>query len=151
MPPKAAPAHEAVEEQHVEVIPEVQGTGTFHFPDGSVYEGDYQSFNQVVMRHGVGTFVHGPETYSGTWVKDQMEGKGTYQFASGASFDGEFRSNVFSGNGEYRWSDGASYVGGWTNSKMHGQGCYKDKDGVEWRGTFFNGKYDNGRAFLTLR
>ncbi|KAF0704312.1 hypothetical protein AaE_015003 [Aphanomyces astaci] len=118
---------------------------------GFSLDGDYQSFNQVVMRHGRGTFINGPEKYNGSWHKDQMEGKGVYSFASGASFEGEFRNNLFAGDGEYRWSDGATYVGGWANSKMHGTGCYKDKDGVEWKGSFVNGKYDNGRAFLTLR
>ncbi|CAK4067829.1 unnamed protein product [Aphanomyces euteiches] len=148
--PKAASA-DAPEENTQELPPEVQGSGVFHFVDGSQYDGDYQSFNQVIMRHGKGTLINGPEKYTGEWSQDQMQGKGIYSFASGASFEGEFQNNMFSGHGEYRWSDGAMYSGEWVNSKMHGNGCYKDKDGVEWKGTFFNGKFDNGRAFLTLR
>ncbi|RHX98181.1 hypothetical protein DYB28_004983 [Aphanomyces astaci] len=64
-----------VDEPVVEALPETQGSGVFHFPDGSQYDGDYQSFNQVVMRHGRGTFINGPEKYNGSWHKDQMEGK----------------------------------------------------------------------------
>ncbi|RHY49765.1 hypothetical protein DYB30_010984 [Aphanomyces astaci] len=67
-----------VDEPVVEALPETQGSGVFHFPDGSQYDGDYQSFNQVVMRHGRGTFINGPEKYNGSWHKDQMEGKGSF-------------------------------------------------------------------------
>jgi hypothetical protein len=34
---------------------------------------------------------------------------------------------------------------------MHGFGVYKDGEGVEFKGQFFNGKYNNGRAFVSLR
>ncbi|KAF1331174.1 Phosphatidylinositol-4-phosphate 5-kinase, partial [Globisporangium splendens] len=88
-----------------------------------------------MVRHGVGTFVNGPEHYEGDWESDQMHGKGVYQFASGCRCEGEFVHNLFHGTGVYQWTDGA----------------YVDKDGVAWRGRFFNGKYDNGRVFHTLR
>ncbi|OQR98222.1 hypothetical protein ACHHYP_08989 [Achlya hypogyna] len=151
MSKKQAAAAVEVEETLVETPVEMKGTGAFTFPDGGKYEGDFETFQQVTMRHGHGTFWSGPEKYVGSWVKDAMDGKGTYTFASGAMYEGEFKQNVFSGEGLYRWSDGATYSGQWRDNKMHGTGCYTDKDGVEWKGSFFNGKYDNGRAFLTLR
>uniref|UniRef100_K3WM15 MORN repeat-containing protein 5 n=1 Tax=Globisporangium ultimum (strain ATCC 200006 / CBS 805.95 / DAOM BR144) TaxID=431595 RepID=K3WM15_GLOUD len=104
-----------------------------------------------MVRHGVGTFVNGPERYEGDWESDQMHGKGAYQFASGCRYEGEFAHNLFHGAGVYQSTDGATYSGQWQFSRMHGDGAYVDKDGVEWRGRFFNGKYDNGRVFHTLR
>ncbi|EQC41934.1 hypothetical protein SDRG_00787 [Saprolegnia diclina VS20] len=151
MSKKQAPATVEVEETPVETPDEAKGSGIFTFPDGGKYDGEFESCQQVTMRHGHGTHWNGPEKYTGTWSKDTMDGKGVYSFASGAVYEGEFKANLFCGNGTYRWSDGATYVGQWRESKMHGSGCYTDKDGVEWRGTFFNGKFDNGRAFLTLR
>jgi hypothetical protein len=40
-----------------------------------------------MVRHGVGTFVNGPERYEGDWESDQMHGKGAYQFASGCRYE----------------------------------------------------------------
>ena len=34
---------------------------------------------------------------------------------------------------------------------MHGYGSYTDVEGVVFKGQFFNGKYNNGRAFVSLR
>lgn len=114
-------------------------------------EGEFVTLDGKVVRHGVGTFVNGPESYEGQWENDQMHGRGVYHFATGARYEGEFQSNLFHGVGVYQWADGASYDGAWHASRMHGQGAYVDKDGVAWRGRFFNGKYDNGRVFHTLR
>ena len=36
-------------------------------------------------------------------------------------------------------------------NKMHGYGSYTDAEGVVFKGQFFNGKYNIGRAFVSLR
>ena len=35
--------------------------------------------------------------------------------------------------------------------RMHGKGTYTDPEGVVWTGTFHNGKFDNGKAHISLR
>jgi hypothetical protein len=129
------------------------GTGTFTFSDGSTYTGAWTSLGPdgVKTKHGEGSYVNGPEKYTGTWKEDCMEGKGVQTFASGATFSGDFVANQYSGEGVYTWADSCRYEGGWKESKMHGFGCYVDAEGVRFQGQFFNGKYNNGRAFVNLR
>nr|CCA23361.1 conserved hypothetical protein [Albugo laibachii Nc14] len=121
--------------------------GTFVFPDGSRYEGEYIDEDQRICRHGRGKYTAGPESYEGEWEKDEMHGSGTYTFATGARYEGQFDHNEFSGNGSYYWPDGASYHGAWKHNRMDGSGAYKDKDGVEWSGQFVNG---NDRGTVTV-
>ena len=91
---------------------------------------------------------------------------------------GEFKENKFHGEGTYKWDDGATYKGMWRENKMHGKGCYIDPEEVKWEGQFYNvssapasacasasavpppvltfpvclqGKFNNGRAFVSLR
>jgi hypothetical protein len=137
------------------IVPEVvinYGSGSFSFPDGSRYEGEYSHIGEASkMRHGKGSYVNGPERYSGEWSGDKMNGQGTYEFASGAVYKGHFRQGMFDGEGTYRFADGASYTGMWHANKMHGSGEYMDAEKVKWAGEFFNGCFDSGRSFISLR
>ncbi|OQR89361.1 transmembrane protein, partial [Thraustotheca clavata] len=125
MSKKQAPAAAVVEAGDTPIDPpaETKGTGTFTFSDGSRYEGDYESFQFMTMRHGHGTFWCGPEKYVGSWQKDQMDGQGRYEFASGAVYEGEFKVNLFTGEGTYRWSDGAWYKGQWRDNNQAIYAC----------------------------
>lgn len=68
-----------------------QGSGEFHYLDGSVYEGEYANSK----REGNGTFhFKNGDTYTGTWKNDQMQ-EGTYTFADGRVFNGTFQDNKF--------------------------------------------------------
>ena len=115
-------------------------------------DGEWQSGpDGSIQRHGKGSHVDGPESYTGDWLNDQMHGTGFFQFAAGATYKGSFVADQFHGKGVYVWADGASYDGGWREGKMHGQGKYADADGVTWSGEFFNGKYNTGKCFVPLR
>eukprot|EP00602_Paraphysomonas_sp_CaronLab_P006592 CAMPEP_0185035028 /NCGR_PEP_ID=MMETSP1103-20130426/25696_1 /TAXON_ID=36769 /ORGANISM="Paraphysomonas bandaiensis, Strain Caron Lab Isolate" /LENGTH=131 /DNA_ID=CAMNT_0027571931 /DNA_START=51 /DNA_END=443 /DNA_ORIENTATION=+ len=111
---------------------ETFSNGSFLYPDGSKYSGDYKTVDGVKYRHGHGVFTFGPEQYDGEWINDTMEGRGVYSFSSGAVYTGDFKQNCFSGEGSYAFPDGASYIGSWSGGKMHGNGTYTDPDGVKW-------------------
>lgn len=126
--------------------------GTFSFPDGSSYTGEYTtSENGVKVRNGKGSYVNISEKYVGCWVNDKMSGEGMYQFASGAVYQGKFQDGLFSGYGKYSWPDGAVYAGDWLLNKMHGSGTYVDANKVESKGTWYNGMFDSGRSYVSVR
>jgi hypothetical protein len=146
--PKGAETTEIKKEEIVAAIP---GNGTFVFPDGSKYVGDYVDTGGVKVREGDGTWTFGPESYVGAWKSDQMHGRGKYKFASGSKYDGNFVNGAFEGIGTYTFSDGAVYKGSWKQNSMHGTGEYIDASKVKWTGEFFNGMFDTGKTYISLR
>ena len=129
----------------------IRGNGTFAFPDGSIYVGDYLENLSVRTRDGEGTFTFGPESYVGSWLNDVYHGKGKYKFASGSVYEGSFVNGLFDGEGTYTFPDGAVYKGWWKQNNMHGKGEYTDSRGVKWGGNFFNGMFDTGKSYISLR
>eukprot|EP00929_Paragymnodinium_shiwhaense_P000760 TRINITY_DN100998_c0_g1_i1.p1 TRINITY_DN100998_c0_g1~~TRINITY_DN100998_c0_g1_i1.p1 ORF type:complete len:447 (+),score=120.77 TRINITY_DN100998_c0_g1_i1:58-1398(+) len=67
---------------------EMDGDGSFSWPDGSSYEGAFTK-GEV---HGYGRFTW-PEgsSYTGDWIKGQMNGKGRFD----SKFDGDFMEGAF--------------------------------------------------------
>lgn len=129
------------------------GSGTFQFPDGTQYIGEYAVVEGLgKVRHGKGTYTStGSERYTGSWINDKMSGEGVYNFASGCVYSGAFVDGSFEGFGTYTWPDGAKYAGNWLGNKMHGEGVYTDANKIENRGTFYNGLYDSGRSYVSVR
>lgn len=79
-------------------------SGTFIFPDGSKYEGQYiEGEGGIPTRHGQGTLTNGEEQYVGDWRDDKMNGNGRYVFASSAVYEGNFENDKFYGEGRYIW------------------------------------------------
>ena len=138
-------------------VPEVPvyitGKGIFAFSDTIKYDGEWIEDVKIgkKLRHGLGTYINGPEKYEGAWDFDFMQGQGKYTFSSGAKYQGAFEKNLFAGEGVYTFPDGATYTGSWKENKMHGKGTYVDKNKAVFAGDFFNGCYDSGEAFVALR
>jgi hypothetical protein len=130
---------------------EAADSGSFVFPDGSSYNGEFKEVNGTKVRHGKGTYTSAQESFVGLWENDKQEGEGVYRFNSGAVYKGGFSQGEFNGKGKYTFADGASYDGEWSHSKMHGKGVYVDAQKVEWAGQFFNGMFDSGKSFVSVR
>lgn len=113
------------------------GSGSFQFPNGAIYTGEWKLFNREKARHGLGKFINGSETYEGNWVKDVIEGEGEYRFASGAIYTGSFVGAQFQGKGTYTFKDGVtSYTGNWEANAMHGTGSFTHRSGDKFEGRF---------------
>ncbi|MEE6513301.1 hypothetical protein FKM82_020845 [Ascaphus truei] len=76
------------------------------------------------MKHGLGTFMYPDGSkYEGDWVGDQRHGQGIYSYANGDSYNGDWFAHQRHGQGVYRYADtGSKYIGTWVNGKQEGAG-----------------------------
>ena len=100
-----------------------EGIGTFTFPDGCVYEGE--------------------------WSNDEMNGNGTMTFADGKVYQGGFKDNMFEGKGQYNWPDESYYNGSWKSNKFHGEGTYVTAKGRKFDGMFVFGSYNSASSYIS--
>eukprot|EP00116_Pleurobrachia_bachei_P003998 sb/3464260/ len=92
--------------------------GSFCFPNGDKYSGEYTSDGNGMCRNGQGTHTYANgKVYTGTWRDDVMNGTGSLTFANGSKYEGEFQDNAFNGQGVYTWEDGSQYRGNFTNNR----------------------------------
>ncbi|MCI5207791.1 MAG: hypothetical protein D3910_03130 [Candidatus Electrothrix sp. ATG2] len=69
------------------------GQGKYTYPDGSVYDGDWQDDK----RHGYGRLADPDgDTYIGGWENDKKNGKGILTFANGSVKKGRWINDKFS-------------------------------------------------------
>lgn len=140
--------------------PPATGSGLFEFPNGAVYEGEWQEFESASgggapskKRHGQGRWSNGGETYAGSWIAGEIGGRGKYTFSSGATYDGEWVANKFQGRGTYVWPAASSesqqramYIGDWVDNKMHGVGAFLAATGDRYQGVFQNDRFQNAQG-----
>lgn len=142
-PPVAAKKEEGAPVETLAPIIKKNGIGRFLFANGSVYDGEWQLFDEMKMRHGFGKYRIGAEKYDGEWIKDIISGKGKYEFASKSIYEGDWKNGRFQGRGTYTWPSGASYIGDWYDGKMHGQGLFITHYGDRYQGRFHNDRFLN--------
>ena len=93
------------------------GRGTYTWPDGIVYTGD--------------------------WYANKKHGNGHMKWLDGSrEYTGDFRDDERNGHGTYTWENGTkSYRGYWRNGLRDGIGYVMDElDFVERKGQWFCGK-----------
>jgi hypothetical protein len=116
------------------------GRGTFAWPDGARYSGEYSHSGW----HGHGTFVWADgERYEGEWREGAQNGRGVYIWPDGGRYDGEWRDGQRHGRGVHVWADGTRYEGEWDEDVPHGQGTFTARRGV-YAGTWTAGCFRSG-------
>lgn len=74
---------------------QVLKSGSFIWTSGSKYDGEYKEVDDVIYRHGIGTYFCSVTntTYTGQWDMDKMSGKGKIHFSSDAFYEVLFGIN----------------------------------------------------------
>lgn len=103
------------------------------------YEGQWQRFDGVMKRHGMGIYTDGGATYDGHFTEDQYDGFGVYTAIDGSSYKGDWKNGLMHGHGIYTWPDGAVFDGKWENGKMEGPGTFTDAQKHIWIGEWHDG------------
>lgn len=133
------PEKEKVEEKESTII---HSKGTFMFPNGDKYSGDYVKLPEealLTLRQGKGKHTTSDGMhYEGDWEEDKMHGKGKITYPSGAVYEGDFEKNCCHGYGKYFWPDGSWFEGTFRDNKMDGEGKFTDVNGQIWYGNFAN-------------
>lgn len=100
--------------------------GTYSFPDGSKYSGEFNAGN--------------------------FGGFGTFYYANGSVYVGEWFNGKHNGNGSLTYRNGTKYVGEWRGGYQNGMGVEFTVEGrVLASGTYLNGRNNASHAVNTQR
>jgi len=125
------------------------GQGTYSFPDGSSYEGDWKDDKYYEGEyHGQGTYTY-PDgrMYVGEFKDGEKNGQGTYTYPYGNKYVGEYKDGEKNGQGTYSFPDGEKYEGEFKDDKRNGQGTLTYPNGEKYVGEFKDGKTWNGTGY----
>ena len=118
------------------------GSGTYKYPSGDVYEGQWKDG----WHNGQGTFKWtNRDVYEGQFKDNKMNGQGTFKWANGGIYKGQRKNNKCDGQGTYKYPSGSVYVGQFKDGYFNGQGTYTNLNGVESSGIWADGKL-NGKS-----
>ena len=114
------------------------GTGTYYFPSGNRYEGEWKD----KKKNGQGTYYlsNGERQYEGEWKDDKKDGRGTLFIANGERYEGEWKDGKQNGTGTYYYANGDRYDGGWKDGKQNGTGTYYYANGDHYKGEWVDGE-----------
>lgn len=106
--------------------------------------GDYTGDSALGFLNGTGTFTFDTgEIYEGEWKNNAMAGTGKLTSSAGI-YEGEFAKSQRSGKGTFVWTDGNKYEGQWANDKLNGEGEITTTSGLTYKGTFQDNALFNG-------
>lgn len=105
---------------------EKHGEGTYHYPNGSKYVGQYDQGE----RHGEGVYYYPTGgRYEGQWHRHQRHGHGVCSFSDGSRYEGRWEDDYRWGHGVMVFPDGVKYEGEWKRDQRHGGGIEYAIDG----------------------
>jgi len=117
------------------------GKGKLLFENGDVFDGHF--FHGVAQgtgkTKGIYRFYGSGNMYIGDWVANKRHGNGTYTFVGGSSYTGTFVNDHVEGRGTMKYSNGNMYKGDFVNAEKHGEGVYRWRDGSVYEGQFEHG------------
>jgi hypothetical protein len=133
------------------------GRGTYLFPSGAKYIGDFKN-GEI---HGMGVcYYTNKSKYSGEWKNRYPDGRGTKTYTDGTTRTGLWsKGRPVDENGtvlaeyiakqkEERADDGTNIQSGCiTGDCQNGEGSFAYPDGSKFEGQFANGKFDGNGTF----
>ena len=101
-----------------------------------IYEGDFINSK----KNGKGELKTPNYTYIGDFKDDLLDGEGTIEFLKeGSKYTGQFVKNDIWGKGVFEWKNGDMYEGYMKKDKMDGFGKFTFKDGKIYQGEYKDG------------
>lgn len=101
------------------------GTGTFVYPNGDKYIGEFKDG----ARSGQGIFEYtNGDRFTGGYANGKRNGKGTYIFANGDKYVGMFKDGIRQGDGVYTFAAEGVFSGQFENDGNAGDGVFVNND-----------------------
>ncbi|KAJ3220516.1 hypothetical protein HK099_004235 [Clydaea vesicula] len=125
------------------------GKGKNIFPNGDIYEGDYNEGK----REGAGVYIWKATgaRYTGSYKENLRDGEGELVFPDGSKYKGLWQKEKKHGFGTYTYANGDTYEGNWENDLKHGEGLYNFKASAsKKKGTFNQGNLTGVGEILHL-
>jgi hypothetical protein len=113
----------------------VSGTGEKSYPDGSKFEGVFQSGQKL---KGVYSYPNG-DRYEGAFKGASRDGFATYRYANGEVYEGFYVEDSKS-YGKFSFKNGDAYTGTFSKNLFNGYGSFKKHTGELIEGYWENGK-----------
>ena len=79
--------------------------------------------------------------FVGEWVNGNRHGKGVFTWANGNKYVGDFLDGKRTGKGTFTWANGDRYVGDFYENLRTGKGIYIWATGGKYEGNFIDGKF----------
>jgi hypothetical protein len=103
-------------------------TGSYRYPDGSEYKGEWNNEGQ---RHGFGVLSLSDGTkYTGEFENGLCHGLGVMTFADGSKYEGEFYQGKYNNLGVFTRCDRMKFEGEFKDGKVNGRGLLTFTDGT---------------------
>lgn len=118
-------------------------------------EGNYVGDVKNGRPHGTGTLTYkasdglGRQRYEGEFEEGKRVGEGTLKMLNGDEYSGLWVNDLLNGRGTHNEAGGKRYVGAFVNGQKHGQGLLKFPGGESYSGAFANG-WANGQGTCNL-
>ena len=113
----------------------LNGKGIYKKPS-CIYEGEFLDSK----KNGKGELRTQKYIYKGDFNNDQFDGEGTIEFLEeGSKYTGNFVKNEICGKGIFEWKNGDVYEGDMKKGKMDGFGKFIFNDGKIYEGEYKNG------------
>lgn len=120
-----------------------------------IYKGDFD--NDKFNGNGNIEFLEEGSKYSGTFVNNEISGKGIFEWKNGDIYEGEMKKGKMDGIGKFTFNDGKIYEGEYKNGIKQGKGKLFYPGNKVYEGYFNNGLpdgegiyKDNGKIFKVL-
>jgi len=124
------------------------GSGLFHLPGGTKYDGDVKDG----LWHGRGKLYNTRkgELYDGEWGNGKRSGQGLRVWPSGERYDGAWKNDLWHGEGRLNSPNGDVYNGQWVECRREGWGTLCLANGDLYEGRFASDLYDGFGTLSTV-
>jgi len=111
-----------------------------------IYKGDFD--NDEFNGNGTIEFLEEGSKYTGTFIKNEISGKGIFEWKNGDIYEGSMKKGKMDGFGKFTFNDGKIYEGEYKNGIKQGKGKLIYPGDKKYEGYFDKGLPDGEGIYI---